>query len=408
MGVSFFLARRYLFSKKSKNAINYISGVSVVLVAVVSMSLVVAMSVFNGLTDLVTSMFNSFDPHIKITHTSGRVFDKNEIIPHLQKVDNIIFSATLEDDALFSYSDKQLVGRLKGVDNQFANVNGFEKLIIAGDFVLYEDEVDFVSMGQGVAQELGAGLYYNEILQIFAPKRTRKGSSINPMDDFTKVLTYPRSIFSVQMDIDNRYVISSLALAQRLFSYDSTQVSSIEIRCTDETQIDFITGNIQKIAGSDFLVKTQEEQHDFLYKITQSEKLITFLIISLILIIASFSIVGALTMLIIDKKQDINILKSMGASKALVRKIFIFEGWLISIVGAAIGIFLGVALSLAQQYFGFLQLGSGENFIVDTYPVRLAVSDVFYVLAMVLGVGFLAAYLPVYSIIKKHTNNELS
>ena len=409
MGVSFFLARRYLFSKKSKNAINYISGVSVVLVAVVSMSLVVAMSVFNGLSDMVTTLFNAFDPHVKITHTSGRTFDKNEVIPTLQTHPNIAaFSACLEDDALFVYSAKQLVGKLKGVDNQFAAVIAMDTLIDVGDFVLYEDEVDFVAMGYGVAQELGAGINYTEILQIFAPKRTKTASSINPMDDFTKVLCYPRSIFSVQMDIDNRYVISSLSLAQRVFSYDSTQVSSIEIRCANENDIDATAADLQKTLGNHFVVKTQKEQHEFLYKITQSEKLITFLIISLILIIASFSIVGALTMLIIDKKQDIRILKSMGASKSLVRQIFVFEGWLISITGAVIGIFVGAVLSYLQQEFGFLQHGGGDSFIVASFPVRLAVSDIFYVLAMVLGVGFLAAYLPVYSIIKKHTDHELS
>ncbi|MDR0940595.1 MAG: FtsX-like permease family protein [Bacteroidales bacterium] len=407
MNVPFFLARRYLFSKKSKNAINYISGVSVVLVAVVSMSLVVAMSVFNGLSDLVTSLFNSFDPHIQITHHSGRVFDKNAVIPTLQTQDNVAaFSAILEDDALFSYSDKQLVGRLKGVDNQFADVVYIDTLLNAGDFVLYEDEVDFVSMGYGIAHELGAGLAYTEILQIFAPKRSKTSSSINPMDDFTKVLCYPRSIFSVQMDIDSRYVIASLSLAQRLFSYDSTQVSSIAIRCADEGSIDATAESLQRSLGSDFMVKTQEEQHEFLYKITQSEKLITFLIISLILVIASFSIVGALTMLIIDKKHDITILTSMGASKTLIRRIFVFEGWLISITGAGIGIFIGAALSLAQQHFGLLATGGG--FAVEAYPVRLAVIDIVYVLAMVLSVGFLAAYLPVYSIIKKHTTNELS
>ncbi|MDR1761076.1 MAG: ABC transporter permease, partial [Bacteroidales bacterium] len=247
MGVSFFLARRYLFSKKSKNAINYISGVSVVLVAVVSMALIIAMSVFNGLTGLVTSLFNSFDPHIKITHNSGRVFDKNEVIATIQAHDNITaFSACLEDDALFVYSDKQLVGRLKGVDGQFSKVSDIDSLIIAGDFVLEEDEVDFVSMGHGVAQELGAGLNYTEILQIFAPKRTKTGSSINPMDDFSKVLCYPRSIFSVQMDIDNRYVLSSLACAQKLFSYDSAQVSSIEICCREEEKIAATAKAIQK------------------------------------------------------------------------------------------------------------------------------------------------------------------
>ncbi|MDR2962819.1 MAG: FtsX-like permease family protein [Bacteroidales bacterium] len=405
MSVSFFLARRYLFSKKSKNAINYISGVSVVLVAIVSMSLIIAMSVFNGLTDLVTSLFNSFDPHIKITHSSGRTFNQYEITPLLREQTNIAaFSATLEDDALFVYVTRQVVGRLKGVDSAFASVIAMDSLLFAGDFVLEEDEYDvvfnYVSVGRGVAQELGITLTSSEILQSFAPKRGKPTASLNPMDDFTKVLAYPRSMFSVQMDIDNRYVLSSLAMAQHLFSYDSTQVSSVEIRCANEKKINETAEDLRKVLPQDFVVKTQEEQHEFLYNITQSEKLITFFIISLILIIASFSIVGALTMLIIDKKQDIRILKSMGASQSLIRRIFIFEGWLISVVGAGIGIALGVILCLVQQYFGLLQ--TGGNFIVDAYPVRLALVDIFYVLAMVLGVGFLAAYLPVYSIIKKH------
>jgi len=403
MGISLFIARRYLFSKKSKNAINYITGVSVVLVAFVTMSLIIAMSVFNGLTILVTSLFNSFDPDIRITSNTGRVFSADSAIVYFQKNPSIYsYTPVLESDVLFVYGEKQLVGRIKGVGNNYTKTCDVDSIMVTGEFVLQQNNVEYVIVGQGVAQSLSVGLQFRDVLQIYAPDRSKK-SSINPMDDFNKEYAYARGVFSVQMDIDDKYVISSLDLTQRLWGYTHNEISSFEVKCNKNADVEKIAKDLQRKFGPNYLVRDREQQHEFLYKITQSEKLITFLLVTLILIIASFSIVGSLTMLIIDKKRDISILCSMGADMKLIRKIFVFEGWMISGFGALIGIVLGVGLSLIQQYFGILKLSAdSSNFLVDAYPVQVAYLDILYVLGMVLTVGFITAYIPVRYIFKKH------
>ncbi len=401
MRFSWFIARRYLFSKKSKNAINYITAVSVTLVAIVSMSLIIAMSVFNGLTGFITSLFNQFDPEIRITHTTGRVFLPDSTFFVVKELPSVAsYSEVLEDDVLLSYSEKQLVGKIKGVSSNYSETCNMDSILIKGDFDIFDPKYNFVAVGYGIAHSLSIGLNFRDALHIYAPKRT-KTVSFSPKDDYVKKYAYPKGIFSVQQDIDNSYVLSSIDFARDLFDY-TNEVSSIEIMLAKGKNVDDVKKQIEEIVGKDFKVKDRKEQHEFLYKITQSEKFITFLIVSLILIIASFSIVGALTMLIIDKQKDIAILKSMGASKKLTQKIFVMEGWLISILGAFIGVSIGVVLSLIQETFGIIKIGSGTSFVVEAYPVVLQVPDVFYVLGMVLTVGFVAAYYPVKFVSKKY------
>lgn len=403
MGISLFIARRYLFSKKSKNAINYITGISVILVAFVTMALIIAMSVFNGLTILVTSLFNTFDPDIKITSATGKVFNETFVTQMLsQEKDVVSYTSVIEDDVLFAYSDKQLVGKIKGVDSAYSATCTIDSMMIAGEFKLQQNDIEFIAVGQGVARSLEVGLQYKDVMQIYAPDRTKKQSSLNPMEDFNKEYAYPRGVFSVQVDIDNSYVISSISLARRILKYGKHDVSAIEVLCNKNTDSKEFASYLHKKLGNEFVVRDREQQHEFLYKITRSEKLITFLIVSLILLIASFSIVGALTMLIIDKKRDIRILTGMGASSLLIKRIFVFEGWMISFAGAIIGIILGLGLSYAQQYFGLLKLGSSDSFLVEAYPVHVQLMDVVYIFAMVCGIGFLTAYIPVNFIIKKH------
>lgn len=406
MNISLYIARRYLLSKKRKNAIHYITTVSVILVAFVTMSLIIAMSVFNGLTILITSMFSTFDPQIKVQSAYGRVFSADSAIHLIRQVPEVAYiTPVLEEDILFVYADKQLVGKLKGVGEEYSKTCPIDSMILSGEFVLQQNGIEYISVGQGVAHSLSVGLQFRDVMHMYAPDRN-KGSSINPLDDYNKEYAYARSVFSVQMDIDNAYVLSSLTLAQRLLEYQHNQVSAIELKCVNTSDYKKVANVLRQKLGGNYKVRDREQQHEFLYKITQSEKLITFLLVTLILIIASFSIAGALTMLIIDKKRDISILASLGAEQKLIQRIFIFEGWMISILGAVIGLCIGVCLVLVQQHFGILKLhGESSSFIVEAYPVHLQCADILYTVSMVLTVGFIAAYIPVRFIFKKHIHS---
>ena len=402
MSVSFFFAKRYLFSKKSKNAINYITMVSVALISLVSMALVIIMSVFNGLSTVISSLYNVFDPDIKITAQSGRVFSLDSVEQKLQNNSDIYaFTPILEDDVLYTYGERQLIGKLKGVGPSFTKTCAVDSILVAGEFVLEQDGIQYASVGQGVAHKLCVGLQFRDVLYIYVPERGKKNAII-PTDEYNKTHAYARSVFSVQMDIDNEYVITSLNLAQNLWKYTNNEISSIEIKLQENADIQSVVKQLQKDLGPQFVIRDREKQYEFMYKITQGEKLITFLIISLILIIASFSIIGSLTMLIIDKQRDITILKSLGADSSLIKRVFIFEGWLISIVGALIGIALGIVICLLQEKFGIVTLpGASDNFIVQAYPVQVIFSDICAILCVVLLIGFFTAYYPVRKISKQ-------
>ncbi len=401
MSVSLFFARRYLFSKKSKNAINYITTVSVILITLVTIAMIITMSVFNGLSDVITSMFNTFDPEIKITAKTGRVFSLDSVENKLQQTSGIqAYTPILEDDALFTYGDKQLIGKLKGVGESYTKTCNVDSILVAGEFVLEQNDVHYACVGQGVAHKLSVGLMFRDVLHIYAPERSKRSSFV-PTEEYNKTYAYARGVFSVQMDIDNEYIITSLALAQELWKYTNNEVSSIEIKITENADIHSVVQNLQQTLGNSFSIKDREKQHEFMYKVTQGEKFVTFLIITLILIIASFSIIGSLSMLIIDKQRDIAVLRSMGANSQTIKRIFILEGWLIAVLGAFIGVFLGVAICGIQEYFGIVKLpGASANFIVQAYPVKVLFTDVISILFVVLLVGFVTAYYPVQKISK--------
>lgn len=403
MSVSFFFARRYLFSKKSKNAINYITTVSVILIAVVSMAMIITMSVFNGLNAVVNSMFNQFDPEIKVTAKTGRVFSFDSVEHKISQIPEICaFTPILEDDVLFTYGDKQMIGKLKAVGDSYEKTCDVDSILVVGEFALEEAGVHYACVGQGVAHKLSIGLMYRDVIHIYAPEREKKSSFV-PTEEYNKTYAYARGVFSVQMEIDNEYIITSLKLAQELWKYTHNEISSIEIRFNPDAKSKDVIRTLQETLGDSFEIKDRDGQHEFLNKVSKGEKFVTFLIITLILIIASFSIVGSLTMLIIDKQRDIHILESMGADSKLIKRIFTYEGWLISIVGSLIGVFLGVIICLIQEKFGIVKLpGASDNFIVQSYPVVVAWKDVLAILVTVLFVGFFTAYFPVRKITKTH------
>lgn len=403
MRLSVYIAKRYLLAKKSRNAINIISAVSVAGVTVGTMALIIVLSVFNGLEAMVNSIFNTFDPELKITAVQGKVFTVDSTkLARLSQLKGInAWSVTLEENALLLYDQKQFIATIKGVDDNYSKVTGIDSAMIENDkFSLWSTGMrPQAIVGAGVANRLGLNINFIAQLQIWVPKRT--GSvNLNPEEAFIKKYISPAGIFRVEQEYDSRYVYIPVSFARDLLEYDN-QASSIEIKTDSQAKINRLKNEVKRLFGTDYLVKDRFEQQEIFYKVMRSERLAIFIILSLILLIASFNIIGSLTMLIIEKERDIEILKSLGADNSLIRKIFIFEGWLISITGAATGILLGFIICWLQQHYGFLKLNS-ETLMIVAYPVVLKLKDFIIVPATVLLIGFWAAWYPVRYLTKKY------
>ena len=396
LSFSFRIARRYLFSKKSHNAINIISGISAAGVAIGTMALVCVLSVFNGFESLISNMFSSFDPDLKITLTHGKTFDVNsKEFNELRKLKSVaVFTEIIEENALLRFKDKQMPATIKGVDKNFEKMTRIDSIMYDGKFQLFDGAFQRAIPGIGVAGTLGLGAHVIDPLYIYAPKRTSKINLIRPENSFNQVGAFVSGIFSVkQLQYDDHYVLISIDLARDLFEYEKTKVSSVELKLAKGVNQSDIQKEIQTLIGKKFQVKNRYEQQESFFKIMKIEKWITYLILCFILLIASFNIIGSLSMLIIDKKADIYTLKNLGADNQLIKRIFLFEGWMISGVGAFVGIGLGAVLCLLQQYFGLLKLGTG--YVVDAYPVVTNLLDLLLVFVTVILMGFLAAYYPV-------------
>jgi lipoprotein-releasing system permease protein len=401
--LSVYIARRYLFAKKSRNAINIISAVSVAGVTIGTMALIIVLSVFNGLEDMVSSIFNTFDPELEITAAKGKVFVPDSVkIAALSELKGIKkYSLTLEENALLMYEEKQYIATVKGVDDSYREVSGIDSVMIDGDGYRLRSPggTPLAVVGAGVANYLGLNVNFIAQLEIWVPKRT--GSvNLNPENSFIRRFISPSGIFRVEQDYDSRYIYVPIEFARKLFEYDR-EVSTIEIRTDNSVDADILQKSVIKLFGPDFIVKNRFEQQEIFYKVMRSERLAVFIILTLILLIASFNIIGSLTMLIIEKERDIEILKSLGANNSLIRKIFIFEGWLISIIGAFSGLILGFIICWIQMRFGVIRL-SGESLILDAYPVVLKLKDFVLVPVTVLLIGFWAAWYPVRYLTRKY------
>ena len=402
MNLSFYIAKRYLFSKKSHNAINVISGVSVCGVALATLALVCTLSVFNGFQDLVATFFTAFDPELKITAASGKVFDAyDERIEKLLKLSEIeVFSESLEDNAMVQYNGKQAMVVIKGVENNFNQLTAIDSILYGrGEMVLYDEIVDYAIPGVELTSILGTGIRFLDPLEVYAPKRGTQINVANPASSFN--VSYLHSsglVFAVnQQKYDASYIITSLKFARDLFQYD-TQVSSIELKLKEGVDTDAFAHKIGGILGNDFVVQNRFEQQADTFRIMQVEKLISYVFLTFILLVACFNVIGSLSMLIIEKKNDVVTLRGLGADDQLISRIFLFEGCLISFLGALVGVVLGLTLCLVQQEFGILTLGSGANagaFVVDAYPVSVHWQDVVLILVTVLVIGFLSVLYPV-------------
>ncbi len=402
MNLSLFIAKRYLFSKKSYNAINIISLVSVCGVTLVTAALVVILSVFNGLEEVVVSLYNAFEPDIRIMPAEGKTIDTN-VFPKdaVVKIPGVVnYCEIVEENALLKYKDKQYIARIKGVDSSFIKMTGVDSMMRRGNLMLEQGENNFAVLGLGVEYYLSASLkdYINPI-EIYVPKRGKKGS-LNPAEAFNIKSIFPSGTFSIQMEYDQKYVLVPKRFAANLLDYEN-KVSSIELGLKPATDLDDTKEELKKVLGNSYTVKDRFEQHELFYKILKSEKWAVYLILTFILMIAIFNITGSLMMLILDKKKDIGILRNMGAETSLLRSIFINEGMMISMSGALIGLLLGFIICAAQQYFGLVKLEGSGSFVVEAYPVKMQATDFIYIFLTVFLIGLLASWLPVAKVLKK-------
>ena len=371
-------------------------------IALATLALVCTLSVFNGFQELVTTFFTAFDPELKITSVSGKVFDaQDERIQSLRQLPEVeVFSESLEDNAMVQYKGRQAMVVIKGVEDNFNQLTAIDSILYGrGDMVLHDEVVDYAIPGVDVTSSLGTGIRFLDPLEVYAPKRGSKINVANPSTSFqTAYLHSSGLIFAVnQQKYDASYILTSLSFARDLFQYD-TEVSSIELKLKEGSNIYKVQKKISQSLGKDFQVLNRYEQQADTYRIMEVEKLISYAFLSFILLIACFNVIGSLSMLIIDKRADVVTLRNLGANDRLISKIFLLEGCMISFMGAIIGVALGLMLCFAQQEFGILSLGSGASsgaFVVDAYPVSVHFSDVVLVLITVLVIGYLSVLLPV-------------
>ncbi|MDU1905134.1 MAG: FtsX-like permease family protein [Dysgonomonas sp.] len=404
MNLPFYIARRYLFSKKSHNAINVISIISVCGIAIATLAMVCTLSIFNGFTKLVSDSFSIIDPDLLVIPSKGKVFDPNDpkIIQIKALPDIEATSEVIEENALAKYGEKQQPVLIKGVSDSFRNMADLDHLLIDGSFSLREGDVDFCVAGVGVAVNLQLRADNITPLELFSPKRDVKVNLANPSNAFTHIYTYPAGIFSLrQAKYDENMILISLPLARELFRYEN-EISSLNIKLKKAENSNHIKNQIQNILGDNYIVQNRFEQQADSFRMVNIEKWVTFLILAFILIIAVFNVVGSLSMLIIDKSNDIQILRNMGANNKLITRIFMIEGWLISLTGAIIGLIGGVILCLLQEHFGLLKLGqSPGTFIIEAYPVTVLWSDILFIFLTVCTIGFLIVLYPINNLRKK-------
>lgn len=405
MNFPFYIARRYLFSKKSHNAINVISTISVCGVALATLALVCTLSVFNGFQDLVEIFFTAFDPQLKITAVRGKVFDgQDKRVLQLKKLPEVaVYSESLEDNVMVQYQGRQAMAVIKGVEDNFDQLTPIDSILFGrGDLLLHDEVVDYAIPGIQLLSTLGSGIRFLDPLEIYAPRRGAKVNMANPSTGFvTGNLFSSGLVFAVNQEkYDASYILTSMNFARKLFQY-TTEVSAINLKLKDGADTDAVKKHIQTLLGDDFRVQDRYEQQADTFRIMEIEKLISYLFLTFILMIACFNVIGSLSMLIIDKRDDVVTLRNLGASDRQIVRIFLFEGRMISLFGALAGVILGLLLCWLQQEYGLISLGDSGSFVVDAYPVSVHASDVIIVFVTVLLVGFLSVWYPIRFLSKR-------
>lgn len=391
------IAWRYLFAKKQYNAIHIISGISAAAIGVVTAAMVCVLSIMNGFGVIVEQMFSQFDPDIRIEAVNGKSFnDSGSKFESLRQLDGIeLISQRIEETALLQFEGKQMPVRLYGVDSTFATLTHIEEIITGGHYEVHDGAFDRAVLGQGLAWHIGIGAQFINPLYLYVPKRTEKVNMLRPDQAFNEEVCFIAGTFAVQQaKYDDEVMLVDIDLTRRLLEYEETEVSSLLIKVQSTSHIKHVEKEVQHLLGDKYKVLNRYEQQADFFRILRVEKLLTTLLLVFILLIASFNIIGSLSMLIIDKQSDIQTLSHLGASSSLIRRIFLFEGWLISTLGATIGLVIGLAICLIQEHVGILKLGSGTEYIISAYPVAVQAADIFLVAVVVLCLGFLAAWIP--------------
>ncbi|MEA3460940.1 MAG: FtsX-like permease family protein [Bacteroidota bacterium] len=403
MNLPFYIAKRYLLGKKSQNAINIISGISVLGITTGTMALVIVLSVFNGFDSLVKALYNTFDPDIQITSVEGKTFSPDrETLQNVLSIPGVsAVSEVLEENVLLLYNDRQHIATVKGVDDAFTNVSGLDSMVYDGEMKLKDRNRAYAVVGQGVAYSLGIGLNFIDPLFIYTIDRTARINMSQPEESIRRNFIYPSGIFAIEQDYDSRYIICPIDYVRELLLYQD-EVTHLELKLDPLFPAEEVQEEIMSLIGEGYHVKNREQQNEMFYRVMRSEKWAIFLILTFILIIASFNIIGSLSMLIIDKKKDILTLRNMGAGNRLIKRIFLVEGLLISVLGSITGLFLGTAISWIQQHFGVIKLTGSGSFIIDAYPVHIEVIDICLIWVTVLFIGLIAARYPVQQISKKY------
>lgn len=400
MNYRLFIARRYLFSRKSHHAINIISGISVAGVAIATMAMVCTLSVFNGFRDLVAGLFTAFDPQLRVTLTEGSsVSQDDEALQRLRRHPDVkVYTPVMEGQALVVQDRRQQVVTVMGVADNFPEQASINNILYGdGSFCLHADVLEYGVLGLRLAARLGLSASFPDPLQVYAPKRGERVNMANPLSSFNHdELQSPGVVFNVQQSrYDDNYIITSLGFAQRLFDQRG-RITSVELRLRDGVSLSSAKRELRQLLGARFQVQDRFEQQADVFRIMRIEKLISFVFLTFILLIACFNIIGSLSMLMIDKRQDVRTLRSLGATDGQVCDIFMLEGRMISLAGAAVGLLLGLALCWLQQEFGLISMGSSAgSFIVEAYPVSVHVGDLVIVFLTVLVVGWAAVWWPV-------------
>lgn len=399
MNLPLHIAKRYLFSKKSHNAINIISAISVCGVALATLALVCTLSVFNGFHDLIASFFTHFDPDLKVEAIKGKTFtpDSAQLIA-IESIPGVeVVSSTLEDNAMAKYKDQQTMVTIKGVDDNFQALTHIDEILYGNpEFKLYDAVVDYGIMGQQLMYILNTGVQPYDPIEVYAPRKGTRVNMSNPLANFHRELLYsPGSVFNIN---DSRYassyIITSMDYARRLFDY-TDEVSALELRLFPEADVQEVKHAICSIVGEGFTVKDRYEQQEATFKVVKIEKFISYLFLCFILMVACFNIISSVSMLILDKRDNANTLRSLGAPDGMVARIFIYEGNLIALIGAIVGLVLGIVLCLLQQHFGLIGLGGDGQFVVSAYPVRVKFTDIVLVFFSVVVVSAISVWLPI-------------
>ena len=407
MNLPLFIAFRYFKARRSRHIINWISRISVAGITLGTMTLIIVLSVFNGLDHLIRSLFSSFDPDIKITAVEGKTFSADSILTgQVKSVPGVaVWCQVLEENALLKYRDRQAIATIKGVGPEFRKVSGIDSLLVDGEVRLDEGDAPMGVIGQELAGELGVGLSFINPIHVYVPKRSGR-ILLNPMQSINHRSLFPSGVFGVQQEYDSKYLIVPLDFARDFFDYPAGEVSALEVKVTDTRQTPEIIKKLSVIFGKDFRITDRLGQHADFYRVMSSEKWAIFLILGFILMVASFNTISSLTLLMLEKKNDMQILRGMGASQIKIRQVFLWEGLLVTGIGMLIGLILGAAVCIVQQQFGIIRFPNTGSFVVNEYPVRMLFSDFLRVVMLVGLIGYFAAWVPLRVMKKRYFATE--